>query len=613
MLNEDKNAVLASDNPEAVAEEPQRVQEGEMKDDGSLAEVESADMQTDWTAEDEQIASEEGEESVAGAVVAGSDEFAEEPVGAEPEREKKIADYVREENFERFGVDPKRDKKKKKEKQPSVFKMLSPKFLQTTVEKYGYNFSLKRFLLFMFAAFGVALGAGWLFQLDWYFLVAIGVIAVLCVPSIFLATVRAMYASKQFHDVSDYMEQLLYSFRRKRKILTSLEDVYVAFEDDKGPMKDLVAQAIEHIRLADTDGDIHREAFDIIEKEYSNDRLRNAHNFLIAVENNGGQVENSIDLLLDERAMWDERVHVFQKEKDTIKRNITVSIVFSLILCFAILYIFSMETLAQLAIPKNLLVQTTSAAVIIMNLLLFVKVSNRFSGSWLRKEGKQSDYQILKDYFYVENYDPEKERKLSIITACCTSLIWIGGLVFDKMLITAAGALISLFCLFSSQISYSLSKKSTIKELQKAFPQWMMELALLLQSDNVQVSIAKSLDSAPVVLRPELEALVEKFEEAPHSLKPYSEFLKNYDMSDIKSTMKMLYSVSTSGTVNIEEQIVDLIKKQNNLMDKAEKITNGDQLAGMTSLNMVPMLFCIVKSVCDMTILVFSLFSLMSF
>lgn len=523
-----------------------------------------------------------------------------------------VAESIKAEDYLRFGVDPAKGKKKKKEKGPSVLKMLNPRNLQTSVEKYGFQFSAKRFYLYVLLGLAAAVGTGVLFQLDWYFIAIIGAVALLSIPSIFLASIKGMYTAKQFHDVSDYMEQLLYSFRRKRKILTSLEDVYVAFEDDTGPMKELIGKAIEHIRSAETTGDIHREAFDIIEKEYSNDRLRNAHNFMIAVENNGGKVENSIDLLLDERAMWDERVHLFQKEKNTIKRNITFSIVFSLVLCFAILFIFSVDTLADLQIPKNMLVQCTSTVAILLNLVLFVKITNKFTQSWLLREKKQSDYQILRDYFYVKNFDPAKERKLTLITAACTSLIWIVGLLINKPLIIIAGVAITLFCLLSSRLSYSLTKKNVTKEIQKAFPQWIMELALILQTDNVQVSIAKTLDSAPVVLRPELEQLVENFDVAPHSLKPYTEFLADYDLSDIKSAMKMLYSVSTSGTANIEEQIADLIKRQNILMDKAEKIQNSDQLAGMTTINMVPMLFCILKSVADMTVLVFSLFSLMS-
>ena len=48
-------------------------------------------------------------------------------------------------------------------------------------------------------------------------------------------------------------------------------------------------------------------------------------------------------------------------------------------------------------------------------------------------------------------------------------------------------------------------------------------------------------------------------------------------------------------------------------MDKAEKISNEDELAGFSTITMVPMLFCIVKSLIDMTILVFSLFNMIQF
>lgn len=43
-----------------------------------------------------------------------------------------------------------------------------------------------------------------------------------------------------------------------------------------------------------------------------------------------------------------------------------------------------------------------------------------------------------------------------------------------------------------------------------ALPGWFMELALLLQNNNVQVSIEKSKNSAPPVLRYEIECLEER-------------------------------------------------------------------------------------------------------
>ncbi len=517
-------------------------------------------------------------------------------------------------DFAKYGVDPVEGKKKKKNtNKPKLVQLMNPKNLQTEVSKYGYSFSAKKFYLSLVAAVGVAVGVGFLFKLNWYFILTILVVCLLSVPSIVLTLHKNMYESKRFHDVSLYIEQLLYSFRRKKKILTSLEDVLVSLDTDKGPMKKCVEQAIDYLRTSNTEGDIWREALNIIEDEYSNDRLRNVHNFLIAVEKNGGDVENPVDLLLNERAMWDERTHAFQKDRDATRRNITISIIFSLVLCFFILYILNTDALSHLNIIKNTLVQISSTIAIVLNVLLYVKLVNKLSQSWLKKESKYSDYQILKDYFYVINYDKKKELKDGVIRALILSPVFIIGLILNKNIITVLGIVLCAFCLFAPSLSYKLSKKSVIKEIEKAFPQWLMELALILQGDNVQVSITRTVSSAPVVLRPALQKLVEEFMEDPHGIAPYNHFLQEFDLPEIKSATKMLYSITTTGTGNIDEQITDLIKKQNVLMDKAEKINNEDSLAGLSTITMVPMLFCILKSLIDMTVLVFSLFTMIEF
>lgn len=512
-------------------------------------------------------------------------------------------------DFSYYGVVNTKEKRKKDKNKPGLLKLLNPKNLQTEVRKYGFEFSAKKFYLSILVAIAAAVGVGILFKLKWGFVLFIFAVCLLCVPSIVLTSYKNMYESKRFHDVSNYMEQLLYSFRRKKKILTSLEDVLVSFESDNGTMKHCIEEAIEYIRTSNSDN-IYREALDIIEKEYDNSRLRNVHNFLIAVENNGGDVEAPVDLLLNERAMWDERTHTFQKERNAVKRNIIISICCSLALCFLLLYILNVDTLAHLAIVKNIVVQISSTMVIVLSAFLYTKVVNKLSQSWLKKENKHTDYQILKDYFYVVNRDKSKEMKSRIIWTLVTLPIAILGLLLSNKVLTVLGVLVSLFCFFSPNISYKLSRKNTIKEIEKAFPQWLMELALLLQGDNVQVAISRTVDSAPVVLRPELDKLVKGFESDTHSITPYNNFLAEFDLPEIKSAMRMLYSITTTGTGNIGEQITDLIKKQNVLMDKAEKINNEDSLAGFSTLSMVPMLFCIIKSLADMTILVFALFNM---
>jgi len=510
-----------------------------------------------------------------------------------------------------YGLDPVKAKRVPKSKDsPSLGQLINPRNLQREVEKYGYKFNANAFYLSLFATMGVAIGVGFLFQLDWYFIAVLIIASAICVPSIIYTTHKNMYESKRFHDVTNYVEQLLYSFRRKQKILTALEDVQAAFEGDGGPMYRVIGEAIDYIHNANEGEEIFRGALSIIEAEYNNDRLRNAHSFLIAVEKNGGNVENPVDLLLEDRAMWDERVHTFQKDRSNTRRHIIVSLLFSLVLCFFILYILSTDRLAELEIAKNTVVQISSTIIILLDVFLFTSVTKKLSKGWLTREKRHSDYQILKDYFYVTEFNKPQEIKAGLLSSLIFIPLIFVGIFVQKYVLTVVGVIGAALCIAAPFISYNLSRKSTVREIEKAFPQWLMELALILQADNVQVSISKTLTSAPVVLRPALFKLVDGFMADPQSIQPYNKFFEEFDLPEIKSAMRMLYSITTTGTGDMDEQITDLIKKQNILMDKAERIANDDQLAAFSTMSMLPMLFCIFKSVVDMTVLVFSLFSM---
>ena len=55
-------------------------------------------------------------------------------------------------------------------------------------------------------------------------MVVILAIMTLFLPSVFLLNLRTNYEIRKFESVNSYLEQLLYSFRRKPKILTALQD-----------------------------------------------------------------------------------------------------------------------------------------------------------------------------------------------------------------------------------------------------------------------------------------------------------------------------------------------------------------------------------------------------
>ena len=135
-----------------------------------------------------------------------------------------------------------------------------------------------------------------------------------------------------------------------------------------------------------------------------------------------------------------------------------------------------------------------------------------------------------------------------------------------------------------------------------AFPQWLMEIALLLQGDNVQVSIHKTYDNAPMILKPELEIMMEKLEKNPESQKPYLEFLELVELPAIQSAMKMLYSISSGHGGDVSEQIKEIIHRNNLLMDKAEKLENEDRMAGTNLYFLLPMLLGAFKLILDLSV-----------
>ncbi len=165
------------------------------------------------------------------------------------------------------------------------------------------------------------------------------------------------------------------------------------------------------------------------------------------------------------------------------------------------------------------------------------------------------------------------------------------------------GIVITLFFLKQHTIGQNLARKSVARELNKQFPSWLMNIALLLQTDNVQVAIRKSLEDAPDVLQHPLGELVEELEQTPDSIAPYHKFLKEYRNPDIQSAMKILYSLSSGFGGDTNQQISELIDRNNTMLDNAEKLDQEDKIAGMKIFILLPSLFASFKLMIDMGML----------
>lgn len=129
----------------------------------------------------------------------------------------------------------KRTGKRKNREEWKLGSIWNPMNLQKEVHRYGYNFEWKTYLLTIFFVFLLIGAVGMFFKLELVYIVAVGTVALSMLPVLIIDMYRRMYEQKRFADVTDYMEQILFSFRKERKILSALRECEQALPD--GQMK----------------------------------------------------------------------------------------------------------------------------------------------------------------------------------------------------------------------------------------------------------------------------------------------------------------------------------------------------------------------------------------
>lgn len=180
------------------------------------------------------------------------------------------------------------------------------------------------------------------------------------------------------------------------------------------------------------------------------------------------------------------------------------------------------------------------------------------------------------------------------------SAVFVGmlGHLFGAVLLMA----LAIFFINQHKIGYRLAYDRVVREINRVFPAWLMEMALLLQGNNVQVSIEKTIETAPAVLKTDLQRLSDSLKRTPDALEPYLEFLGMFRLSSVLSSMKMLYAISESGSGDAQSQIQILLQRNSKMMDKSEKLTNEKSLAGINGIFYLPQVTVSFQTMVNMVV-----------
>lgn len=462
------------------------------------------------------------------------------------------------------------------------------------IQGYGYEYSIKKFIMQLLLTYILLIVAGVLFQLHPVCIVILCVWAFFCLPIIILAQFRYLANNKKFETLVGYLEQMIFAFKKSPKILESFKTVYQVV--DKG-LHDDIAKAILKIEN-DSTGSGYKEAFAIMEKAYPCSRMQALHKFMINVETNGGDYQRSIDILLDDIRSWVSRTYAYQKELKNIKGKIMLSIILSIMIAGTMMAI----------IPKELIVFKDSIVYLVSTTILFIAlialiafVQSKLNGKWFINDVTSEKLtKLQKAAIKASTYDKQKSNKQAKISCLITLPIMLMGILIKSPIVIMMGGVISFSMLMKNKWQYKMAKKSVQRALEKEFPLWLRDISLQLQTLVVPLAIQNSIQEAAPVLQPHLQLLCERITNDPTSIRPYLQFLEKYHLADVSNAMKILYTIQSLNVKDAKEQIDDLVKRNQKMLAKSEKIRNEDVLTGIGFIVALPMVMATLKLIVDL-------------
>ena len=357
-----------------------------------------------------------------------------------------------------------KEKKKHSSLRDAIY-YANPHNLSREVAKLGYKLSVKKTMMSYLIYMAVAILAGVLFQLEKIPMIIICLSGFFFIPIVLKNSYKNHFEQQRFSEMTEYMEHMLYAFRTRHKILQSLNDVELSFR--QGPMYDAIQEAKNEI-LRGHGRNIERNGLKKIEDKYPCERLRAIHKFMVEVEFIGGDFNEAIDLLLEDRTAWVDRTTAFQKDK----RKWIINIIFAIVLSAAICLFIQRNLPVDFDLAANILVQIVTTIMIVADLIIYAVADSKMATDWLEAKHTLTDKQIEEYYNKVVNYNEESSTKKATITAVIMFVFGVIMSLFTQPYMIGLGAVFAIVLFFKPKLSYKSAKKALETEIAIKFPQW---------------------------------------------------------------------------------------------------------------------------------------------
>ena len=229
------------------------------------------------------------------------------------------------------------------------------------------------------------------------------------------------------------------------------------------------------------------------------------------------------------------------------------------------------------AFPENLSIirltgiQLLNTVMLALFVVFFVVLDTKLNTSLLKEAIVMSKERATELFTDIQNYDQKVEKKkylkvvvLSII--CSVLLIVVKPTAFSF----AMGIILTVVSLNFHKIILMLKIYEVKQEIQKEFPKWLFDVALLMQRNSVDGSIQKSREIASPVLSAEVKRIGDILEKRPADADAYMSFFADFNILMIENTMRSLRSLAL-GEKGSNEIMVELMETNLKRLEKAEK------------------------------------------
>ena len=350
---------------------------------------------------------------------------------------------------------------------------------------------------------------------------------------------------------------------------------------------------------------VYEDALKIVEEEYDCSRIRTLHKFLVSVEEKGGRYTGAMEVLLEDFDRWVNNVYKYQSEIRKIKRDITIGIMISMALAMlttvmcSTLNMFSKE---PLSITDTLAYQCVSIVFVVLCMLFYIYTRKHYGCDWIGET--RTDKQIMRDYNNVFKSEAKKIT-LKMIPLWGIMLLTVIILVLVQLKIAAICVAAVMFLFIITPFTQRKGSAGRIKnDLYCGFTEWLRDLAVNLENKPLLSAVEDTYDSCPVIMKESLGKFIYEIELNPSDIMPYYSFLSEFDVMDIQSAVRMLYSIGDLDRDSMNQTINALVRRNYELSDKAEAARYLDSTSMMRFSEYIPTFFVAFKMAVDMMLVV---------